>query len=114
MPPKNSRRLVIDASVARSSGGEDATYPTSKTLPGFFACDSQRRSSSGDDAKACKHEWDRHQSGFARRWRQFQWWPGENYVGSDVTPNDKLREKVERTADDRKPSQSDVKGYALD
>ena len=29
--PRSSRRLVIDASIARACGGEDAVYPTAKS-----------------------------------------------------------------------------------
>jgi hypothetical protein len=68
MPTKISRRLVIDASVARSSGGEAATYPTSKHCRDFLKA----------TLKICHRvvmtpdimeEWRAHQSGFARRWR---------------------------------------------
>lgn len=33
---KASKHLVIDASVARSSGGENAMYPTSKNCRDFL------------------------------------------------------------------------------
>lgn len=68
MLAKASRRLVIDTSIARSSGGEDATYPTSKNCRDFLQA----------VLKIChqfvlspdiSNEWNRHQSSFARRWR---------------------------------------------
>ena len=68
MPPRRPRRLVIDASIARAAGGEDAIYPTSKHCREFLAA----------VLRICHHmvmtydvsdEWNRHQSAFARRWR---------------------------------------------
>ncbi len=67
MTIKNSRRLVIDASVARSSGGEDAVFPTSKNCRDFLKA----------VLDICHHavltpeirkEWHKHKSNFARRW----------------------------------------------
>lgn len=36
MPAKISRRLVIDVSIAYASGGEEATFPTSKNCRDFL------------------------------------------------------------------------------
>jgi len=67
MTTKSSRRLVIDASVARSSGGEDAVFPTSKNCRDFLKA----------VLEICHHvvltpeireEWHKHKSNFARRW----------------------------------------------
>jgi hypothetical protein len=67
MTTKSSRRLVIDASVARSSGGEDAVFPTSKNCRDFLKT----------VLEICHHvvltpeireEWHKHKSNFARRW----------------------------------------------
>ena len=96
MPSKKSRRLVIDASVARSSGGENATYPASKRCRDFL----QATLEAGHQAVMTadiRDEWDRHQSGFARRWR-VSMKARKRLCRADVTPNDKLRKKVERTA----------------
>lgn len=67
MPSKTSRALVVDASVARSSGGEEATYPTSKNcrdclktilvLPHRVVM-----------SKPISDEWSKHKSQFARTW----------------------------------------------
>ncbi|MEO7327060.1 MAG: hypothetical protein ABI193_00675 [Minicystis sp.] len=63
-----SRQLVIDASVARSAGGEDATFPLSKQCRDFLQT----------TLVVCRRavfttlvyeEWKRHQSRFARKWR---------------------------------------------
>jgi len=65
---KRSKRLVIDASVARAAGGEDADSPTAKYCRDFLRA----------VLTICHHvvmtpeiseEWKRHQSGFARKWR---------------------------------------------
>jgi len=64
-----SKRLVIDASVARSSGGEDATYPTSVHCRDFLQAvlDICHKFVMTPDIK---QEWDKHQSIFALRWRR--------------------------------------------
>jgi hypothetical protein len=68
MPSKNSRRLVVDASVARSSGDEHATYPTSKRCRDFLLAilDISHQAVMTTEIH---NEWNKHQSGFARRWR---------------------------------------------
>src|SRR4051794_12743935 len=67
MAAKTSRRLVIDASVARSSGGEDATFPTSKHCRDFLKAVLSicHRIVLTPEIQA---EWHKHQSNFARRW----------------------------------------------
>ncbi|MBD2325268.1 hypothetical protein [Alkalinema sp. FACHB-956] len=62
-----SKRLVVDASIARSCGDATATYPTSVRCRDFLLV-----------LRDCKHkvvmtqeiraEWDKHQSRFARQW----------------------------------------------
>ena len=68
MPTRASRRLVIDASVARSSGGEDAVHPLPKQCRDFLkatlACGHRVVLSPSVNA-----EWKRHEPGFARKWR---------------------------------------------
>ncbi len=68
MSTKISRRLVIDASVARASGGAEATYPTSKHCRDFLQA----------VLTICHHmvltpdiavEWKTHRSKFARTWQ---------------------------------------------
>lgn len=61
-------QLVIDASIARAAGPEDATHPTSAACRDFLLT----------MLKVChqlvynrelKDEWDKHQSSFALKWR---------------------------------------------
>ena len=68
MKNKQSKYLVIDASVARSCGGEDAKHPTSKNCRDFLKavlkiCHSMVMT---DELQA---EWNKHESTFARKWR---------------------------------------------
>ncbi|CAD5938778.1 hypothetical protein [Planktothrix agardhii] len=74
MKNKQSKDLVIDASVARSCGGEDAKHPTSKNCRKFLEavleiCHSEICHSMVMTDKL-KAEWDKHQSTFARKWRR--------------------------------------------
>jgi hypothetical protein len=68
MRAKVSRRLVIDASVARAAGGEDAVYPLPKLCRDFLkttltVCHRVVLTPS------VSSEWKKHESGFARQWR---------------------------------------------
>jgi hypothetical protein len=69
MADKISKRLVIDASVARSAGGEEATYPTSVNCRDFLKAvlDICHQVVMTPDIK---EEWDKHQSKFALTWRR--------------------------------------------
>ncbi len=68
MTAKSFRRLVIDASVARASGDEQATFPTSMRCRDFLSAVRNFRHCMvlTDEIAA---EWNRHQSRFARGWR---------------------------------------------
>ena len=65
----NSKRLVIDASVARYAGDEGANYPKSVhcrqfLFPVLDICHQVVMTPS------IKEEWDKHQSKFALTWRR--------------------------------------------
>ena len=66
---KSSKNLVIDASVARSAGGEDATYPTSVNCREFLKAvlDRGHKMVMTSDIKK---EWDKHQSTFTDIWKR--------------------------------------------
>ena len=66
--PRLSKRLVIDASIARSSGGAEATFPTSKHCRDLLQA-VLRICHRIVMTPKIKTEWDEHQSNFARRWR---------------------------------------------
>jgi len=96
MPAKISRRLVIDASIAHASGGEEATFPTSKNCRDFLIA-----------VRAIGHravmtfaitaEWNNHQSHFARRWRRSME-ARKQTMRVSVPADSKLREKIKRIA----------------
>src|SRR5207302_9194650 len=69
MPKIRSQSLIIDASVARAAGPEEATHPTAKHCRDFLlaVADICHRIVLSDAIEA---EWNSHQSGFARRWRR--------------------------------------------
>lgn len=93
MMPRISKRLVIDASVARAAGGEEATFPRSKYCRDFLnailiICHSAVMTSE------IESEWKRHQSKFARKWRRYM--EGKKKIcRSENTVNDKLRLKLD-------------------
>lgn len=68
MRAKVSRRLVIDASVARAAGGADAAFPLPRQCRDFLrtmlvACHRVVLT------RAVSAEWKKHESVFAREWR---------------------------------------------
>ncbi|MEQ8753220.1 MAG: hypothetical protein RID09_06840 [Coleofasciculus sp. G1-WW12-02] len=91
-----SKRLVIDASVARSSGGEDATYPTSVHCRDFLQAvlDICHKVVMTPDIK---EEWDKHQSIFALRWRRRMVAKGK-FVFLDVPLDKELWDKIDQIA----------------
>lgn len=69
MKAKQSKRLVIDASVARACGGPQAIHPTSMHCRDFLEnvlniCHQVVMTSE------IRNEWDKHQSRFALEWRK--------------------------------------------
>jgi hypothetical protein len=65
---KKSKRLVIDASVAHAAGPERAEHPTAKRCRDFLktvleVCHRVAMT------EAIRDEWNKHQSGFSRKWR---------------------------------------------
>jgi len=94
---KLSKTLVIDASVARSAGGAEATYPTSVYCRDFLQAvlDICHQIAMTPELR---DEWNQHQSRFAAKWRlsmvarkKFCW----------VEPPDRteLWQKIEATAE---------------
>lgn len=93
MPARVSRRLVIDASVARSAGGEHASYPRSKNCRDFLSA----------VLTICHHivltpeiskEEREHWSSFSRKWLDRMYGRKKvHYVGNPV--NADLRGRIE-------------------
>ncbi|GAB4196442.1 MAG: hypothetical protein Fur006_43950 [Coleofasciculaceae cyanobacterium] len=95
-----SKRLVIDASVARSSGGEEATYPTSLHCRDFLKAvlDICHKVVMTPDIK---EEWNKHQSEFARKWRS-QMVARRKFEFLDIPVNNELWEKIDIIATSNK------------
>jgi hypothetical protein len=100
MPGKRSRRLVIDASVAAASGGEEATDPTAKHCRDFLrtvlgVCHRMVMT------REISEEWKSHQSSFARAWR-VSMEARKKVEHLDIVPNAAVHTKIENAATDEK------------
>lgn len=95
MPAKVSRRLVIDASVARSSGGDEAVHPLPKQCREFLkatlSCGHRVVLSPSVNA-----EWKRHESNFARQWRVAMF-ARKKVLLDDVPEDPALRDAIDRS-----------------
>jgi len=91
-----SKRLVIDASVARSAGGEEATYPTSVHCRDFLKAvlDICHKVVMTPDIK---EEWNKHESDFARGWRR-RMVAKRKFEFLDIPVNEELWEKIDKIA----------------
>lgn len=94
MPTKISRRLVIDASVAHASGGEEAIFPTSKNCRDFLKA-VQTISHRVVMTTAIIEAWNNHQSNFARRWR-VSMETRKKVVRVNTPVEDNLRDQIKR------------------
>jgi hypothetical protein len=106
-----SRRLVIDASVARSAGGENAVFPTSKHCRDFLKA----------VLDICHHvvltpeireEWHKHRSGYARRWL-VSMFARKKAELSESVENKELRNKIDIAAKDEKSKTAMLKDVLL-
>lgn len=90
-----SKRLVIDATVAKASGGPSAFHPVSARCRDLLMAvlDVCHRIVMN---KEIVREWDEHESGFAKRWRS--WMARKDKVAhADARPDKELRSAVERS-----------------
>ena len=95
--PGFSKRLVIDACVARASGGEAAIHPTSKQYRDFLKAvlEISHRVVVTPDIRT---EWDKHQSKFARLWLVTMGRKGK-IVYANIDADRELRSKMETYAE---------------
>lgn len=111
MPAKVSRRLVIDASVARSSGGEGAVHPLSKHcrdfLKGTLSCGHRVVLSPSVNA-----EWKKHESGFARQWRVAMF-ARKRVLLDDVPEDREFREMLDGAAENERDRLAMIKDAHL-
>jgi len=112
VPSKISRALVVDASVARSSGGEEATYPTSKNCRDCLktiAILSHRVVMS----RPILDEWNKHKSGFASTWL-VSMTAKRRVLRIEPEPMDEAaRLKISRTAESQKQMEAMLKDIHL-
>lgn len=85
--------LVIDASVARASGGEAAIHPTAMLTRNFLLA-VLRICHKAVMTPAIRAEWDEHQSGFARKWRRSMV-ARKKLVSFKVEEQSYLRQRIE-------------------
>lgn len=112
MVEKVSKLLVIDASVARAAGGEDAKSPTSKYCRDFLLAVlniSHRVVMTPDIRK----EWDKHQSSFARTWLRTMVAKKKLEYRNDIVINDELWKGVEDFTDFDNQREAMVKDLLL-
>jgi hypothetical protein len=94
---KISKRLVIDTSIARSAGRENATTEVAKQCRDFLnavleICHRVIMT------EALREEWSKNQSGFAREWYLRMKRQGRKVDWIVVVPNEKLRGRVNKLA----------------
>jgi len=111
MPSRKSKRLVIDTSIARSSGGKDAVHPTSKHCRDFLQA----------VLKIChqvvmsediEHEWDNHQSNFARMWRTAMV-SKRKVCAVSIQQSARMRSSIQNIAHSEKAAQAMIKDVHL-
>ena len=112
MAAKVSKRLVIDASIAHSAGGEGATYPTSVHCRDFLKA----------VLEIChqvvmtpdiREEWNRHQSNFSRTWLRTMVAKKKIEYRSDIPANDELWNKIEPIVASEKACEAMLKDFRL-
>ena len=111
MPSKTSRALVVDASVARSSGGEDATYPTSKNcrdcLKTILALSHRVVMS-----PPIMDEWNKHKSITARQWL-VSMFSRKRVLLIEPEVLEEVRQKLPEIADSQKDADAMLKDVHL-
>jgi len=112
MAAKVSKRLVIDASIAHSAGGEGATYPTSVHCRDFLKA----------VLEIChqvvmtpdiREEWNRHQSNFSRTWLRTMVAKKKIEYRSDIPANDELWNKIKAIVASDKACEAMLKDFRL-
>jgi hypothetical protein len=109
VPRTFTKRLVIDASVARAAGPKEATYPTSKQCRDFLQV-TLHKGHRFVMTPEIREEWERHQSGIARRWRTAMVQKGR-LVFLENLADEKIRDQIDAddaNEKDRAAMQKDV------
>ena len=111
MADKVSQRLVIDASVARSVGGEDATYPISVYCRDFLEAvlDISHRVVMTPDIR---DEWHKHQSKYARKWLR-RMVANKKLYPCEIVVDDELWSQIEAVTESDKARGAMIKDIRL-
>lgn len=96
MRSRSSKRLVVDASVARAAGGETAVFPLSKRCRDLLktmlaVCHRAVLT------RPVREEWKKHESTFARQWRTAMM-ARKKLVLDDAPEDREIREAIEDAA----------------
>ena len=111
MRGRDSKRLVIDADVARASGSETATHPRAEHCRDFLSA-ILSLSHRIVMTEKINNEWKNHQSRFARRWRVSM--DARKKIDRINLPEDEaLQNKVTNTADDADEIEAMEKDFHL-
>jgi hypothetical protein len=112
MAAKISKRLVIDASIARSSGGKEATYPTSVHCRDFLQAilDICHRVVMTPDIR---EEWNKHQSNFARTWLRTMVAKKKVEYRADIAADEELWNTIESITASEKNCEAMLKDFRL-
>lgn len=111
MVAKGSKRLVIDASVARSAGRENARDPTSASCRDFLKA-VRTICHQIVMTQEIGEEWRRHQSRFARQWLLSMTARRKVYRLGGVLNSD-LRGRIERVVSGKRDTEAMRKDYRL-
>ena len=111
MAARRSKRLVIDALVARSAGRENAIDPTSVYCRDFLKA-VRTICHQIVMTQEIGEEWQRHQSSFARQWLLSMTARRKVYRLGDVLDSD-LRGRIERVASSERAAEAIRKDYRL-
>jgi hypothetical protein len=112
MAAKISKRLVIDASIARSSGGKEATYPTSVNCRDFLQAilDICHRVVMTPDIR---EEWNKHQSNFARTWLRTMVAKKKVEYRADIAADEELWNTIKSITASEKNCEAMLKDFRL-
>jgi hypothetical protein len=108
---RGSKRLVIDTTVARAAGGEEATSPTSSRCRDFLTA-VLRVCHKIVLTPALNEEWKRHLSNFTRKWR-VSMEARKKVHREDDPPQHELRDKLEQAASGDKARETMLKDWHL-
>ncbi len=112
MPSRRTKRIVVNASVARAAGGEGATASTSINCTEFLETFGNNTSNKIVMTLELAEEWDKHQSNYAATWLAHMI-ATKRFHYIELPNNDLLNEKIEATATHDKEVNAMLKDFHL-